>query len=243
MSRANDFSRGVLFWALGWRHIFASRHLLTLAVVPLLIATAGAGFLLVALWNHLPLWLGDLVLRWIGEGQGFWHDLLYYPLLISAGLLTFVMSIYTIYILQSLIAIPFYSLLAERTLESMQKRPKGGGWGRALAMLKSGAVKSIALLLLGPLLFVLSFVPVLNLLAVSAAMLLLAFDSMDYSFETLGWGLRQRLRYLRREWVQWSGMAAGLALTLLLPGLTLLVIPGAVVGAAMLVKAETQPGN
>ena len=86
------------------------------------------------------------------------------------------------------------------------------------------------------------FVPVLNLLAVSAAMLLLAFDSMDYSFETLGWGLRQRLRYLRREWVQWSGMAAGLALTLLLPGLTLLVIPGAVVGAAMLVKAETQPG-
>lgn len=220
-----------MFWALGWRHILAHRRLLALAVMPLLISTAGAGVLLAALWNHLPQW------------QGFWYEFLYYPLLIGAGLLAFVMSIYTVYILQSLIAVPFYSLLAERTLESMQKRPKGGGWRRALAMLKSGAVKSIALLLLGALLFVLSFVPVLNLLAVAAAMLLLAFDSMDYAFETLGWGLRQRLRYLKREWVQWFGMAAGLALTLLVPGLTLLVIPGAVVGAALLVKSDTQPGN
>jgi hypothetical protein len=33
-------------------------------------------------------------------------------------------------------------------------------------------------------------------------------------------------------------MAAGLALTLPLPGLTLLIIPGAVVGAAIIVKNE-----
>lgn len=35
-------------------------------------------------------------------------------------------------------------------------------------------------------------------------------------------------------------MILGLALTLIVPGLTLLVVPGAIVGAALIVKTETK---
>ncbi len=68
--------------------------------------------------------------------------------------------------------------------------------------------------------------------------MVLAFDSLDYSFEALGMGFRERLRYLIKEWSQWFGMATSLALTLLMPGLTLLIIPGAVVGAALILKEQ-----
>jgi CysZ protein len=88
----------------------------------------------------------------------------------------------------------------------------------------------------GVFLFVLSFIPVINLLAVAAAMFLLAFDCMDYALEARRLKFRQRLRYVFRNKAQWAGMATGLALTLLLPGLTLLVIPGAVTGAALNLK-------
>ncbi len=140
-----------------------------------------------------------------------------------------------------LIAVPFFSLVVERTLHRLGK--KSGGtrmWKQTFKMFRVSVVKTLMFLGLGGVLLLFSFLPVLNIFAYTAALFLVAFDCMDYSLEAVGYGLGQRMRYMFREWSQWTGMAAGLALTLLLPGSTLLVIPGAVVGAALIFKPENQ---
>jgi CysZ protein len=99
-------------------------------------------------------------------------------------------------------------------------------------------LKTLLLLAVGFILFVFSFLPVLNFFAVGGALMILALDCMDYSLEALGYGFRQRMAYFVKNPAQWLGMSLGLGLTLLVPGLTLLVIPGAVTGAALIVKDE-----
>jgi len=237
-----EFYHGLKFWLSGWKFIFQNRTLLALAAIPFCIVLLAAGSLGWVLWHLLPGWVQHLI-GWIGVAQGAWHKVLYYPMLASLTLLVFISSLYVIYLLHGLIAIPFYAILADRSLGLLDKklddRRMWREWAKnTLRMIRISLLKTLILLLVGIVLFVFSFLPVLNVLAICGALLILASDCMDYTLEALGYGLRQRFAYFFRNWAQWLGMAAGLALTLLVPGLTLLVIPGAVVGAALIVKNE-----
>lgn len=239
---AAQFHSGFMFWIRGWRHILSHGSLFTLALIPFLIVLLGATGLAYLLWNHLPEWVALLVNK-LGLQPGLWHDVLYYPTLVAMTLLTCVTTVYVFYLLQGLVAVPFYSFLADRTLSGLGKKPNDdrmwNEWARhSLRMLRVSLIKTFVLLVAGVVLFVFQFLPILNFFAAAGVLLILASDCMDYSLEALGLGLRQRLGYFFRYWAQWFGMAAGLALTLLVPGLTLLVIPGAVVGAALIVKNE-----
>jgi CysZ protein len=238
---ALDFHEGLCFWIKGWRLLFQNRSLLGVALLPILISTGAAAALIWLLWVNLPHWVQILV-TWIGA-SGWVHHLLYYPLLVSGALLALFSSVYVLYLAQSLIAVPFYSFLADRTLGMCGKKPNDQKmWREWIAhtfkMVRVSLTKFIFLLCVGLVLFVFSFLPVLNVFTLTGAMLILAMDCMDYSLDPFGLGFRQRMSYYRRNWAQWLGMAAGLALTLLLPGFTLLIIPGAVVGAAIIVKSE-----
>jgi uncharacterized protein involved in cysteine biosynthesis len=151
-----------------------------------------------------------------------------------------------VYVFQALAAVPFNSLLAARTLRQLGKsvdeaRLKREWMVHTLRMIAVSLVKSVFLLCAGLLFFLLSFFPILNLLALAGTFLLLAGDCMDYSFEAMGFGLGRRAGYLFSHRMQWAGMATGLGLTLLVPGLTFLVIPGAVAGAAMIFKGNDGP--
>lgn len=237
---------GLLFWVRGWRLLWNDGRLLTVALLPLVIAFTSTASLLWLLWSYLPLWSHQLVDGWMGLAPGVWHDVLYYPIVISAGILAFMSSVYVIYVLQALIAMPFYSLLADRALWMLGKKPEESlvwqKWVRkTLRMMRVSLLKAFLLLTLGLVLFLFSFLPMLNFVALAGAMMILAWDCMDYSFEALDFGFRQRVRYLTGEMPQWMGMAAGLGLTLFIPGLTLLVIPGAVVGAAIILKNAERP--
>lgn len=242
MSRtAKEFYVGLLFWMKGWRHLLSHRKLLALALLPLMIAVAAAAALGWLVWNYLPAWAHSLAYG--VKLSHLWSEVLYYPLLISMGLLIFISLIYGIYLLQSLIAVPFYSFLADRTLGELGKKPDDSRqwkeWAAHTArMIRVSLIKTAILLMAGIVFFMFSFLPILNFFAMAGALLILASDCMDYSLEALGFGLRRRLSYFLKNWAQWFGMATGLALTLLVPGLTLLVIPGAVVGAALIVKNE-----
>ena len=86
------------------------------------------------------------------------------------------------------------------------------------------AVFSIAL-------FALSFFPVINLVAAFCAFLIMAFDVVDYSFEIAEMGLKERLNYFRNHIAAFSGMAAFIGITLIIPGLILLIMPINVLGA------------
>lgn len=238
---ALEFHEGFWFWVKGWRFLLQNRSLLGVAILPILISTGAAVALVWLLWVNLPQWVQILV-TWIGV-SGWVHHLLYYPLLVSGALLALFSSVYVLYLAQSLIAVPFYAFLAERTLGKLGKKADDQKMWRewvanTFKMIRVSLTKFIFLLCVGLVLFVFSFLPVLNVFTLIAAMMILALDCMDYSLDPYALGFRARMRYFRRNWAQWLGMTAGLALTLLLPGLTLLVIPGAVVGAAIIVKNE-----
>lgn len=238
----SEFTSSILFWVRGWQHILSRRPLMTIAIFPFFLVFLAAIGLGVLLWVYVPSWV-YAVMMGLGFSEGFWYQLLYYLALISIALVSVIGSVYIVYVLQQLLAIPFYSLLAERTLIGVGKKADTKMAFRIWAahnfrMLRISLIKLLVVLPAALLFLVFSFVPLLNLFAVVGVLLILSSDAMDYSHEAMGWGFRQRMEYYKRHWKQWFGMAAGLALTLPLPGLTLLAIPGAVVGAALIVKNE-----
>lgn len=232
----NEFTQGLLFWVHGWLYNFRRPKQLFLCLVPVFLSILFVIPLLWILFGHLPDWSRELVGASLGWASPFWQDLIFYPLLVSAGLALLVGALFGFYFLHSLLAIPFYSVLADRVLVSLGKKPEKSV--SFLRMLRAGLLKTCILLPTGLALFICSFIPGLNLVAVVGTMLVLAFDVMDYSFESSGFGFRQRLKYLLHHRAQWLGMAAGLALTLLIPALTLFVLPGAVTGAALILKVN-----
>lgn len=236
----SDFVRGLSFWWRGWKFIFQNRSLLPLALAPLTIALVLLGVVLYYAFSNMSGWLQYLIGTWLGQGDSWWMATIHWVLIIFSSLLISVGLTYLAYIVQALIAIPFFTLLADKVLLRLGAKvhapQKMREWiAFNLRMFRVGLVKTVLFLIFAVFLFGLSFVPGLNLLSLFGTLLILSFDCMDYSFEGMGWRFRDRLGFQRRNGVQWMGAAVGLGLTLVIPGLTLLVVPGAVVGGALLV--------
>ncbi len=230
----NEFWAGLLVWINGWKYIFRHRSLMAVAAIPFLISAIAAGISIWLITIYYPLLMNSLVMSWLGGIQSTWLALLIKPLIWIGGFVVTLVILYAVYVLHAIVAQPFYSLLAEKTLKIS---------GRAVphnlslaAMLKTSLIKGLIFLCVGVLLFVCSFIPGLNVLAIGGTLMLVAFDCLDYALEAQGLRLRRRFAYVRTNKTQWFGIATGLGLTLLLPGLTLLVIPGAVVGSALILN-------
>ncbi len=227
-----EFKDGFFYWFRGWNWLWRSRALGFYAVLPFLLALA---FFISVLWmsiNYLSVWTNHFIKTFFPIHE-IWSGALYYPMWLTLFLLTFVALIYISYLVHILLCGPFYSLLADRALRDLGKTVGNRSYFSFRVMLSS-ALKSALFLLLGSTILIFSFVPLINVIGLLLALMILAFDTMDYSFEAVGLGLRARFAYFWRHLPQWVGMAVSLALTLLVPGLTLLILPGAVVGAAMI---------
>lgn len=236
-----DFIQGLNAWLIGWKTILTKRQLMVVAMIPFMITFLAAVASTWLIWVYYPIVFAAMTAGLATLMPQMVFDVLYYPMLWAVGLVIVVGILYVVYVLHAVFAMPFYSLLAERTLQLHGKGPENftswRQWSRHMVtMLRVSAVKGFILACLGVILFIASFIPVVNIVAVTVTLLLLAFDCMDYSLEAKRMRLRQRIRYVFQHKAQWAGMAVGLALTLLLPGLTLLVIPGAVCGAALILK-------
>lgn len=229
-----DFWGGVLIWINGWKFIFRHRSLMAVAAIPFLISAASAAGAVWLIAAYYPVVMNSLVMNWLGAIQTPWLALLIKPLIWIGGIVVTLVILYAVYVLHAIVAQPFYSLLADKALRLAGKAIVHEL--RLSAMLWASLIKGIIFLCVGVLLFISSFIPGLNMLAIAGTLMLVAFDCLDYSLESRGLLLRRRFAYALRNKAQWTGIASGLALTLLLPGLTLLVIPGAVVGAALILK-------
>ncbi len=248
-----DFTLGLTAWLVGWKTILLKRQLMAVAMIPFMISFIAAVGMVAMISVYYPIVFNSQALLFATYMPKLVFDILYYPLMIAIGIVIVLGLLYFVYILHALIATPFYSLLAERTLQMHGKGVENftswRQWSRHLVtMLRISLVKGLVLVFLGVFLFIASFIPVVNILAIAVTLLLLAFDCIDYSLEARRMRLRERIRYVFQHKAQWAGMATGLALTLLLPGLTLLVIPGAVCGAALILKdtnesRDTAPKN
>mgnify|MGYP002404306546 CR=1 FL=1 len=153
------------------------------------------------------------------------------------------LSFILLYCLYILLCAPFHSLLAESVLKASGRHENqpmtfGRGLRRSLKMLGTSLLKVSAFLVISLLAFLLSFIPGLQWVMIATTAGILAFDSMDYSFEVAGFGLRRRFQYFLREKKQFLLLSLGMTLTLLIPGLTFLALPGAVVGAALEMKVK-----
>jgi len=168
------------------------------------------------------------------------YQVFYYPMIVVLWIIFFVLYFYVVYLIASVLASPIYSVMAKRTLRFLESEEKRGGnlistIALSARMLWVSFVRSLILLIVGLFLFVGSVVPGLNLVVAFIAFVLLAFDSADYALEARDLHLRERFHFLRRNLVEFLGMGACMSLTALVPGLMLVVMPFAVIGAAHVV--------
>lgn len=231
----SEFMTGFFYWWRGWKRLWQSRALGFYAFLPLCLAGL---FFFSVFWItlfHLSGWTKMVIDSFAMANE--WVAYLRYPIWVTLFVFSLFCLVYLSYLVHVILCGPFYTLLAERALKDMGKPTVSGFW-LSLRMVRVSLVKSLFFLFLGLGILLFSLVPVLNVVSVIMVLMILAFDTMDYSFEAMGLGFRQRLRYFINHIPQWVGMAVSLSLTLLIPGLTLLILPGAVVGAAQIADVE-----
>lgn len=220
----------------GLRLLFSTPKLWIYSLPPFLISGAALilGFALI--YQQLPVWLMGLLpdpvgflgftVHWLGMFLGVFFAI------IALGLVTLA--------LVQIVAIPFNALLAEKALHQF------GGFKspdltlqqwltHSLRLFRVSAVKSILFLCVALVLFVLSLIPGIQILAVTGGLYLAACDCTDYSLEAKGLGLQERLRFFRKAFWELLGFAATLGAIFLIPGLNLFFFPSAIVGGALLV--------
>lgn len=232
------FRSGLTFWVRGWAFILNHRGLLALALAPLLLSALAVAGLVYVVIAHLGPWVNMALLGLGFYAEGWLHDFTFYSLFGLTLVLVAIVSLYALLWLHLLFTAPFYSLMADRALALAGRRPVRQV--STARMIWAGLLKTVLLAFASLTLFLFSFFPGVGVVVLVAGLFILAFDLIDYAFEAAGFTLRERLAYVAIERAQWAGMAAGLALTLLVPGLTLLVAPGAVVGGALILNLQAR---
>jgi CysZ protein len=239
-STSRRFFLGFGFVFSGIDLLRAHKDLRKWAIIPWIIDIILLGFGISAGGKHISKWVKSAVGLILPEGSSF-HGLLYYPLILIFWMVFIGVMIYLLYLIAGLIASPFNSILADRTLAKL-----GAKKAEDLSIIRVGALairmalisvaRAVILILLGFFIFILAFIPGLNFLALFFAFLVICFDGADYSFEVLEFSLRERFLFLRKYFVEFAGMASFVGLTLMVPGLILLLMPAAVVGCAYVIQ-------
>lgn len=243
-----------LFWFKGWFWLFENPRYLWLVLAPWILGMA----LIVPIFIYmLPLFPdysqnltefvmnyspADFLTTFIGITV-YW--ILFVLMLIFLATFGFIFF-YCVYIL---ICPPFYSILVGAVLKNAGKITSPSITFKEWLYLTTklfviSLMKGFIFLILGIVGFLVSFIPGLNFMGFVIAAVVVAFDSMDYSFEALNFGFGERFGYFSRHKDQLLTMSLSMGLTLLIPGLTFLALPGAVVGAALIVhRMEIDPNE
>ena len=191
-----QLTMGVGFLNSGLTTLMRAKGLKRYAIIPFLIDVAIL-FFGMAWGASQVLSLATLAAGYIvSVDSGFLYYLVYYPLILLFGLVFVILLVFAVYLLAGVIAGPFNSLLAERALMHfgvIEDRPfQVMAWLKlSVRMLIVSLLKAVLFLIVGIVLFILAFVPGFNLASSLGAMMILAFDSMDYSFEIDGLGDRK----------------------------------------------------
>ncbi len=237
LKKPQTFIRGMMILVLGFRHALLNKNLLVLALIPVLVAAIGLFFGFKPLFRIylsesagifldkeiFDFW-GGAIFLWIGK----------FILKIFIVFLTFL----TFYILLQVIYIPICSLLAEKVLlrkgiircQSIKE-----ALGFNLRMFKMSLIKSGVLIFAGFFFFIGSFVPGLGFVSVYFTLIVLAYDSFDYGLELYGLNLKDRILFIKKNFMLINGHVGALLLFSFIPGLILLIFPFSVIGASLFI--------
>ena len=141
-------------------------------------------------------------------------------------------------ILVNIICIPFHSLLAEQALVSLNATNKNTfsvvSWMKTcIRMFFISITRTVIILIIGFVSFLISiFIPGLGLATGFIGLLIIISDCLDYSLEILEFGLIKRFVIFKKYLIELVGFCCSFGM---LPGINLLLLPVAIVGASWLV--------
>ncbi len=232
-----DLKLGFTFILRGLKLLFKIPGALKWAVFPFLINLIIISSSLTFVLTSLDDYISPLIQMLTGDPTGIIFTILNKVAVFLAGIISVVVVFYVGFLISTIIASPFNSILAEKTLDyknSSGVKPINFVMWLKISMRQIGIslIRALLFAFIGIVIFIFSFVPLLNIIGAFGAFLIVAFDCIDYSMEVKMMGLKKRLAYFRKNFSVFSGMALMLGLTLMVPGLTLLLLPCAVVGAA-----------
>ncbi len=243
-----NFWNGFLTPLSGVRYLKSHPKLLALAIIPFLINIFAVLLAFGVIINNGH-WVDAVVTHvfvTMAVSWYLWLAQMAFKVLVWITFLIF--AIAASYLVTQLLASPFSSLLAERTLVTaggMEDRPFAfKSWASlSVRMFKVSLIKTIIFLVVGGVLLLISLFPIASFFAHFGLLLMLAFDSADYSFENLGFSLRQRIAFFFGNLSRFIGFAFALGIVLLIPGLNFFLFPASIVGASLLVSSVKQERN
>lgn len=233
----------LFFWVKGWSWLFEHPRHLWLVIAPMIlgfILVGGSAYLLFPYIGELSQGTGSLLPEII---RHYLAPALYWITFFILFVLFAGLGLVLLYCLYIILCAPFHSMLVEAVLKTSGKHNAPGlsfgAWLKlTLRMLRTSLIKAVCFSIVAFVAFLLSFIPGLQWLVFVTTAAIFAFDSMDYSFEALGFEFRERLKYFSQEKRQFFILSLSMALTLLIPGLTFFALPGAVVGAALAINKQ-----
>lgn len=239
---AQSFWRGLTVVSRGSRLMKSVRGTWKYLIIPTIIDLSVLAFGVI----YGAPWIAANVKAWTMHISvwGPLDSLLSWIFLVMAWVMALVLWLLVVYLVASILSLPFYSQMSEHVIRALGMAPKGGGGLKTMVhMLKVGLIKSLVFFILAMVLMVVAFVPGFNLLALFATMVIMAADALDYSFEALRFSFRDRKRHWREHVPFLLGVAVILALTSLVPGLTLLLQPFVILGCVDYFVEQVQGGR
>lgn len=156
---------------------------------------------------------------------------------VAIRILLFIGGALTFSFAATIIASPFNDFLAEAA-ESQLARPLPPatvtGWRVKARLLAIDGAKALATLAFGILALLLSWVPVLNVIAFAMTFTLLAFQFLSYPQTRRGIGLNRSLKFVGRNWPAVLGFGAAQMFLFSIPFLSAFFLPVAVVAGTVL---------
>ena len=242
----SDLAAGIRYLGRGQRWVFRHGRWLGFGLLPALITLV----LYVVALAALAFWADDLA-RWAtpfaDDWSSPWPGVLRGLFAVLLWLAVLSLSVLTFTAVTLLIGDPFYEKLSERVEEAEGGCPEGPDlplWREIwIAVYDSVYVLLRALLWTVPL-FLLGFVPVVGqtvvpVVGLGVAGFFLALELASVAMQRRGVAVRERLRLLRGRRALALGFGVPLVLLFLLPLVAVVLMPGAVAGAALLVRDLT----
>ncbi|MEU7486478.1 EI24 domain-containing protein [Streptomyces sp. NPDC042319] len=238
-----DLVAGLGYWGKGQGWV--ARHgrwwgfgLLPALVTLVLYAVALTVFFFWA--DNVAAWATPFADGWGSPWQGLLRGL-FVALLVAGGLL---LSVLTFTAVTLVIGDPFYESLSEKVEESEGECPEGPDlslWREVWIAVKDSVYVLLRAAGFGLLFFVLGFVPVIGQTVIPAigfcvSGFFLTVELTSVALQRRGVPVRERMRLLRGRKALAVGFGTPLVLLFLVPFIAVVLMPGAVAGATLLVR-------
>lgn len=223
-----SFVNGLRFW---WAH----KNLVALSIVPIFLHICCITLSLYWSASNIKTVMDHLL-----KAPEIWYQYLYYyPVLVIIGAAMLLATFVVASLAGNLINIPFYDVLAEKTLKLNGQLVEESGlrpWAaKAARNFRAMLKRTVLIIVLSILLFIVGLFPFLGAVVGPISILILATDIMDYSFDHLDLSFSQRIQFVRTHFWQVTGFASGVGLTTLVPVINFFVMPGQVVAGTKMV--------